>query len=462
MAGEPKNQPPFTNPVDTSGVGSAATKTLAAQGPGVTTVRTADELNNIATSEVNSSIDSQVAPLQSQYDTLTGSEDRARSNIDTLFGTIQPSVEASAAAVKGSYDEAQAHQDAIFSKATQRLNSLKQSRAQEAQALAQEMGGPVALSEFTAGMDDASGQLANLGAGQMLHTLGYAQAGEQEAQAWAGKVMPLLHTEQQATARQYFEDQKKTIQGQITALKATAGDKINTRKNELLLAERTYALQKTQQALDKIKNQHDWQATKRTLANDDKRLKLSQRQFDLQEAGVTGSLDGKPTLAAKSLSVREKQIAAQLGLSAADYHLRKQAFEKNSDLAQQRINVAKNQTYAQWLDAGLNPQPGKAVTTTQSVPTDAAHAFKDPKNSYKGSDGKWYKIVKTTYTPQNAPITNPTALVDYMVSHGTPKAIATRLVKARLQLPNWVYGEGDPNAGTGTGGRSGKDITRPG
>lgn len=446
MAGEPKNQLPFTRPVDTSGVGTAATKTLAAQGPGVTTVRSADELNNIATSEVNADIGGQVAPLQSQYDTLTGSEERARQNITTLFGTLQPSVEASAAAVKGSYDEAQGHQEAIFSKAMQKLNQLKQSRAQEAQALAQEMGGPVALSEFTAGMDDAQGQLANLGAGQMLHTLGYAQAGEQEAQAWAGKVMPLVQTEQQATVRQYFEDQKKTIQGQITALKATAGDKINTRKNELLLAERTYALQKTQQALDKIKNDHDWQATKRTLKNDDARLKIAQQAADDARAGVTGELNGKPTLAARDLTAKNAQIAAQLGLSTQEYLLRKKQFQTNSGIAKEQLQVAKNQTAAQWLDAGLNPQPGKSVTTTQAVETDAASAFKNPGKSFK-QNGKWYKYITTTYTPQNAQITEPNALVDYMVAHGINKVLAVRLVKARLQISDWKYGQRDPHAG---------------
>src|SRR5882672_12516108 len=100
MAGEPKNEAPFTRTVDTSGIADAAKKTLVDPPPitdptktGLTTVRSADELGNIATSEVNTDIAGQVAPLQSQYDTLGGQEDRTRSAITSMFGNIMPYVQ---------------------------------------------------------------------------------------------------------------------------------------------------------------------------------------------------------------------------------------------------------------------------------------------------------------------------------------------------------------------------------
>lgn len=443
-----------TSTVNPTGVAAAAAAKLGTtqSQSGITTVRTPDQLNNIATSQVNDDINAQVAPLQSQYDTLGSQEGSTAAAIAKMFGTIQPAVQQSADAVKGSYDEAESRQQAIFTQATKQLNDLRQGQAQKAQALAQEIGGPVAMGEFDAGLPEQQESLANLGSGQMLHTLAYAQAGEQEAQDFAGKVFPLVQTEQQAQSRKYFEDQKKTISDQIAQIKSTAGSKLTEAKNTLLTNERTYALQQAQNALDKIKADHDWQATLRTLKNDDKRVQLAIDAQNDAHAQVTGvdPKTGKPTLAARQLTDQEKQQAAAAGLSEKQYELQKQQLTENTKLNNQKIATAANLTYAQWLDAAVNPQPGKTVTSSQVVPITALQALKDKQafvTSKPGAKVTTYgKIVKSTYTPTTAAITEPNALTDYLVAHGVPKTAAVRMVKARLQLPTWKYGQKDPRA----------------
>jgi hypothetical protein len=437
-------------------------------GVGLMTVQSPDQLMGAATSQVDAELKGSIDPLQSQYNLLGNQEDRAARNIQAMFGNLMPYVAGAAQNVQGAYGQAEAAQADILAAAQTKLSQLKQSRAQEAQALAQEMGGPVSMGEFTAGLDDQASLLASLSAGEQMHTNQYGLADVSEANAFAGRVFPLVQTEQTAKARQFFEDQKKTIQDQISSLKGQRGSKINSAYNDLLTKEREFALQKTQEALDKTKAQHDWLATQRTLKNDDARLKLAQDQAKLDKAGVTGTLDGKPTLAARQLTAQEKDQAAQLGLSNKEYLLRKQQLTASTKHDSQVLAATNRATWAAYLDAAVNPQPGKTVQSTQWVPYQQGTRNSPPIAAMKHPDqfqfvnGTWYHSVTTVNTPVNRAITNPTALVDYLVGHNVPKKIAINMVKARLQLPDWVYGEADPNAPVGTGGRSGKDITRPG
>jgi hypothetical protein len=422
----------------------AATTTPPPASPGLTTVRTPDQLGQTATSDVDQSIAQQTAPLTGQIDALTGQETAAGQAIDKMFGSLLPAVSTGAANVKAGYDEATVNQNAIFAAAQAQLSQIKQSQAQRAQALAQEMGGPVALSEFTAGLDDQQSLLSNLGAGQMLHTLGYAQAGEQQAQAFAGQVFPLIQSEQQAQSKQYFENQKKSLQDQITQLQSTRGDKITAEKNDLISQERAYALQKTQEALDKIKTQHDWAATQKTLQNDSARLKLSQKQFALQEAGTTGKYKGQTTQQAKALTAQEKLQAQQMNLTTQQYALRKTELATNTKLALTKLATEQRQSWAALVDSAYNPQVGKTIkqTTREPVAKTAAitgkikDAFQD-----SGSPTGYSRLVTVFKTPSTHPIHNPNKLVDYLVSNNIPKQTAIRLVRGRLGIPKWNYGQ---------------------
>ena len=421
----------------------------------ITAVRTPDQLKTAATSEVESELQGQVAPLETEVSTLGTREKNALADIGKLFGGIQPHVDAAAQAVQGSFDAAQEAQAGIFSAAARRLNELKQSRAQEAQALAQQMGGPVAVGEFTAGVEPAQSMLANLGAGAQLHTNLFAQAGVQEANDWSGKVFPLIQTEETARARTKYEADIKAIEDQISTIKGTKSSKINARVSDMLVKEREFALQQKQQGLDKLKADRDWQATLRTLRNDEKRIDMAKKEFDLRRAEVTGTIDGKPTLEARQLTATQKAQARAANMTDLEYKQRLSEFKQTAKLAAQKLAAAKRVTWAEYLDSAINPQPGKEVKITQAVPVTATQAIRD-KNAYpdNSSPTKYSKLITTTQTPIAEPITDPNDLIDYLVAHLVPKKIAVNMVKTRLNLPkNWVYRLKTHPGQQGRGGR---------
>jgi hypothetical protein len=421
-------------------------------GSNIMRVRTAAELSKIAGNQVDSEIADAVSPLSAQIGTLDAREGRAVKSIQDMFGSILPYAQQSAQGVQTSYDQAEAAQQSIFETANARMTQLKQSRAQEAQALAQEIGGPVSVGEFTSSMGYEPEALASLGAGQQLHTLAFGLADVGQSQAFAGRVLPLLSTEQQANAKQYYEDQITELNKQITSIKSQRGTKVNAKLNELLVQERTYQLQKAQQNLDKLKADRDWRATKQTLKNDDKRTTAAINDYKLREAQLTGTYKGKPTLAARELTAQEKLDAKKLGLDKKQYLAQIGQFRKQYNLDQAKLKSANRVTWAQWLDAAVTPKPGQSITTTRQVPasrtTDGALPV-----MVKGKDGKlhlssppqYYKLVTvTTAAPTHAAVTEPNRLVDFLLQHGVPKTIAVNMVKARFHIPSWSYGARDP------------------
>lgn len=411
---------------------------------------TEQQILDQARQQVNQDISAQTTPLQSQVDTLGTQRDRTLANVGTLFDHIQPTVSQSAQAVSDSYNNAETVQNNIFTAANQRLNQMRQDRAAEAQRMAQQIGGPVAVGEFTAGLDSSIEAGALLGAGQQLHTLAYGQAGVDQAQAFAGQVFPLVRTEEMAKQRSYFEDQIKNINDQITKLNSSKTGLIDSKANELRKQNLDYELQVNQQKLDSLKANRDWQATLSSLKNDEARIDLAKKQFNLDTTKTKADIT--------HLSTADKQQAAALGLSQAEFRVRTAALAANRKLAQQKLTAAKNVTAAAYLDAAVNPQPGKTITQTIAQPVTRAVAttaigkgntdvYADP-NSPTG----YSKLAKTVNTVSMTPITDPNALVDYLVSHNVAKPKAIEMVKSRLRMPDWVYGS-SPNTGvTGVGG----------
>lgn len=411
-------------------------------GSGTFNVLTPSQITNLATSEADQSIASQTAPYTTDISTYQGQSQRATDAINDMFGSILPYVQGSAQQVQGSYDTALGAESQIMNAAMTRLNQLKQQRAQDAQTMAQQIGGPVALGEFTAGLDDQGSLLANLSAGQLLHTLGYAQAGVQEAQAFAGKVFPLVQTEQVAQSKAHYQDLIDAAQKNIDQIKAQKGDLVNQRVDALTAQNQQYAIQVAQQKLDSLKAAHDWAATKHQLTNDDKRVKMAQQQFALTKTAQTTNTK----LEWAKLDAAKKQAAAQLGLSKAELAQRDKQLQASTKYQNARLAAAERQQWAGYLDAATSGGAGKSVKVTNVVPTTLQMALKDPKNSYQGKDGKWYHIVSTQQqVGATAPITGPNNLVDYLVAHAVPKNVAVNMVKARLKLPSdWQYGDANP------------------
>lgn len=424
--------------------------------PLIDTAAIAKTAQTQAAAQVQQEIAAQTNPLQAEIGTDKTQQTQALQQIGSQFNQLQPAVQGAAKAVGQSYTDAEKVQSQIFAAANANMSQLKQSRAQEAQMLAQQIGGPVAIGEFTAGIDPAASALINLGAGQQLHTLGYAQAGVQAANQFSGQVFPLLRTEAMATARTHFEDQIKQTQAKIDQLRAAAPGAIHTRFNELQAQQLTYQLDQAKYRLDALNAQRNYteQVKQDQLAQEqaDHDWKAKQAQIDAQRnsnelatAGVTGIYRGKPTVAATQASADQKLAAQKLGLDVATYNLNVQSLKDSTKLALRKLKFDESMTTNQYLDAAINPVPGKTVTSTQAVPvpTLAAEtgkikdAYKDPK-----SPTGYSRLVQIVSTSTTTPITDPDDLVDYLVAHGTAKSIAIARVRSRLGLSDsWTYGK---------------------
>lgn len=416
---------------------------------------TEDQLRKQAETQIGSEISGETAPYQSQIGSLQSRETSSLQQIGQMFGNIQPSVEQGAAAVKDAYDQAQQAQQGIFAAATQRLAQLKQGRAQEAQALAQEMGGPVAVGEFTSSIDPAQESLAGYAPNALIHSLGNAQAGVQEAQAFSGKVFPLLRTEEEGKARGTFEAQIKEAQDAINAIEGQKTSRTNTRFAELQSKQHQYDLDAANHALDVLKANRDWQATLRSLHNDEARIKIAQQQQRLENKRF-GLESKKTTAEIIHLSAADKLAARQMGLSEKEFSQRIKQIDASRKLSVQRQTTAQQKFAAEIVDAATNPQPGKTVTQTQKVYMDSQQArmaaLRNPASgiTYETGpktpdhpDGKYWYVLKDVKTaaPTMTPVSDPQKLYDLLVGYKIPASMALKLVKARLGLQNFTPGK---------------------
>jgi ElaB/YqjD/DUF883 family membrane-anchored ribosome-binding protein len=472
-------------------------------------------MHKAAADQINLEIGQATAPIQSQITTTQANKDKALGQIGGMFDALQPVVQQGAQAVQQGYDKAMSQEHAVFAEAQAQLQSLRGNRAADAQAMAQKTGGPVAIGDWTTPFDNAATDLTYLGAGQELHTLAYAQAGEQQAQQFAGQVFPLVRTEQMAATRNQFETQIREYEDQIVALKSQKGAQVNKRYNELRAQELDYGLKRAQQQLDKLDSQRDYdlevkkakatkvdadrtfglqkqelQVTKKKnaddlkvallLAGDNKKktalaykqFDLANKEYDLAVAKETGVYKGQKTLAGKqtdatirATDAQIKNAADTLGLSNKEFLEKKHEFAVNSKLEGKRLAANKQTEWVSLMDNAINPQPGKTYTTTEDEEISQDMAFLDPDAYTKTINGKvhYFKGVEKTHTvPAMDAITNPTKLVDYLVVSVNDKSMsrsrAIQIVKTRIpELANWKYGSTWPPKSK-TGGKVRSDI----
>jgi hypothetical protein len=126
--------------------------------------------------------------------------------------------------------------------------------------------------------------------------------------------------------------------------------------------------------------------------------------------------------------------------------------KESGQRAQQQLDNAQQLTWNQYLDAAVNPQPGKTITKSYAVPVPAPiFGGKPPAGVYENSKSPtgFSRVVQTVNTQQVPPITDPNHLVDFLVSNGQPKSSAIAAVKSRLRIPGWSYGKPLPSAKKG-------------
>jgi len=294
-----------------------------------------DPIYQRTAAEVAAEMAAASAPIERAIAGTQADQDKALAGIGNLFSGLQPQVEESTRWVGQQYDQALTAETGIYQAANQRLAQMREQRATDAQKMAQMMGGPVAVGEFTAGVEPNQQYYAQTGAGQLLHSLALAQAGKQEAAAFSGKVFPLLRTEQEADARSVFGKRIADLRGSLSDLQASKTSSINSRFFDRQKAEREYELSKQEMELKKISADRDWKATLKSLAQDNAKLKLAQAESRRADSILTGKYKNKPTQAAigqaaqiaqnkRDAKLREKEINANISNMTANQRLEAQ------------------------------------------------------------------------------------------------------------------------------------------
>ena len=375
----------------------------------LTGVRTMNQLQNIATTQTDAELSSQIDPLQHEVGTTQSREAAAQAELEHIFGDLQPQINDISHLVSDNFDKTMAAEQAIFSAAGQRLNTLKQDAASEAQKVAQQVGGPVAVDKFTGAVDPSIAAYGAEAAGGLLHAMGTGLAGVQSQADWAGKVFPLIRTDREMGVRQGYEDQISKLQSDIATLKGTRTGKINDRLNTLLTQEREYQMNQVKQKLDQRQFNLQRQSTLHTLKNDDKRLALAQGQFGLtKKSTLAGISQRQQEIYLKNLQLTQTQkLAAQkLGLSESQFKRKLAVDWAKVGVQQQRVRVQQQKNAFQIAQAAANPKSIKPITVTEKAyiapgsPRAAlAGAGKISGVAYDYKKKMYYQYIKHTMMP---------------------------------------------------------------
>src|SRR5215471_8077625 len=285
--GEAKNEPPFVLGLQPSAVGSADSPYYYGGGGGMPSPSPSgdssptDPLLKQAQEAAALEISGQVNPLQAQISGLQSNQQAAAAAIGQEFQQILPSVADSASRLEAANANILNAAQQIFQQAGSQLNTLQQNAAAQAQRLAQQVGGPVSSGQFTSASDPYAQAAAAGSATEAMTQLELGQAANRSAEVFAGQVFPALATEQQAKNRQYYQDQIKTIQDEITKIQATKGTLVSDNLAKLQTAQKQYQLDLANLKLKKVTAANDWAAKTRSLDQKDTSLKLEGQKVGL-------------------------------------------------------------------------------------------------------------------------------------------------------------------------------------
>jgi hypothetical protein len=204
-------------------------------------IRTPAELRAIARKQVGGEIQSQVAPWQIQSNQLKTRRQRALDNMNTLFKGLGQYNQDAIGSLGQFGQQAGELQNQAYQQAQSRLDQFRQQRAADAQALAQQTGGPVPISAFTEGVDPGSVRSSSAG-GALMGAIGAGQDQLAEMGRFSTEVFPLVQAEESKSTQQNFEDSINAVQSEIASLKGQRGSMANKRYNDLLAQERDYQI----------------------------------------------------------------------------------------------------------------------------------------------------------------------------------------------------------------------------
>lgn len=423
-----------------------------------------EQIGKYAEEEATREITGLNAPLEAQVGTYGRQQEAAHKNIAAEGARLLPYVQGAAGQVTQAYGGALSMEQQVFSAAGTRMNQLHQQAAAEAQQLAQQVGGPVGTGQFTQALEPFEGAQNTLGAGEMLHSLGLAQAGVQEAQGYAGQVFPALITENEAKSDQYYKDQIKELQDQINKNAGTKSALVDQKKLELLQSERAFRQQILQNKMDRTKMKRDWKATqwahKSSQLRDQLSIAAAKRakiQLGLSER-ASARADRSLNASIAHMSRADRLAAQRLGLSKAEFAARLQHQKQTARVGAAKVSDAIQKDAISLIQAAMGG--GKPVSRTYRayVPGGAGKSkFAAPSGAYwDPKKGRWYRIGHETITPQEYqqitgevtgagghPISDPNRMFRYM--RGSLPQLGRKatinLIRAQLNVPKWNPGQ---------------------
>lgn len=375
---KPRQTSPRTNPLD-----------IGAMDVGVGNIRTPDALRDAAAAEINAAIGQEVAPYT---DALTKAEQGEKADIadlTSMMGSILPFAQQGAQDVKAGYDEAYARASAVMGDAGEALSEIRANRVAEALSLKDTIGGEVDIGDFTEGIDAEQTAFRTQVAGDLLTTLATAQAGSQEAFAFASQVLPLVQKEEQSQIERMYNEEESSLRREIARIRSSKGERVNARYNEMLAQEREWMLSKTQA-------NRDWHIAQMSLKNEIERL-------ELERASLFGvDKKGNLTLNAQQLNNQQRN--------------------------ETKLQNAKLKERAGALLTQITQ--GRQETQTQEVPASPGQT-----GAYQNQNGQWV-ILKDVKV--NVPgVSNPNDMYDYLILNGIPKKMALAQVRLFIGQKTW-------------------------
>mgnify|MGYP000945830446 CR=1 FL=1 len=407
--------------------------------------RSVDQLWIDSWTQSASEAQSEIAPLKSQIGILGDREDQTMKELGDLFNLITGAAQDSASALRDQQALDVNTQRALFDAAKMRITNIGKQSASDAQALSQMTGIEVPVADPTTPMMAAVGA-----AGDQAQMAQMAQdnAAINDAEAFAGQVLPLLRLDAISRAQRFYDDKVVSLQDEIAAIKKGVMGDANAKFNEALASERQYALELTQR-------NRDWWAARKAaeVAAQNAETARTQAANDYTLGQQNLELQGD------ELKLRERELKDKW-----------RGDKKNS-----RLELTA--TAGRFLQALLSPGQDN-IKVTQVVEIDTpGDVLNPPADTYR-SGGKWYKVVNTNQViSAGNPITDPQEQYNFLLQNGIPRNVATQVIRQQSSVADdWKPGQvetaptyGGPPAGPGAnaGGPTGSrplgeaHITQP-
>lgn len=387
--------------------------------------RSVDQLWLDSWTQASSEAQGEIAPLKSQIGILGDREKQSMKELGDLFNLITGAAQDSAGALRDQQALDVNTQRAIFDAARMRIANIGKQSAQDAQALAQMTGVEVPVADPTTPFAAAVGAAGD--AAQMAQ-MAQDNAAINDAEAFAGQVLPLLRLDAISRAQRYYDDKVTSLQDEIAAIKkGTMGD-ANAKFNEALAAERQYALELTQR-------NRDWWAARKSAEIAAQNAETSRTQVANDYTLGQQNLE----LQGDELKVRERELKAK--------------WRGDKKAARTEMTA----TAGRFLQALASPGQD-TVKVTQVVAIDEPdNTLNPPADTYR-SGGKWYKVVQTNQViPAGTPVTDPQEQYNFLLQNGISKQVATMVIRQQSSVADdWKPGVvenaptyGGPPAGPG-------------